>query len=94
MVVTAQKTRKKVKKKDCDEAKQGCLEYAIVPVYSLQTYKEKEGYKYWFNLTEQENSSLIDINSRLRRKPSFYAPKCNYELFSGLKDLILAAMRV
>ncbi|MDE0091711.1 MAG: hypothetical protein OXN83_00305, partial [Oligoflexia bacterium] len=61
LVVTAQKTVKMKEKKNCDKQNQKCLEHSIVSVYNLQTYNEKEGYKYWYNLTEQERQSLTDI---------------------------------
>ena len=73
-------------KKDCDSQKQNCLEHTIVPVYYLQTYKEKEGYKYWYEMTTQERLSITDINSRLSRQPDFYAPNCRFSIFTGIWD--------
>ncbi|MCZ0932942.1 MAG: hypothetical protein OXJ52_07310 [Oligoflexia bacterium] len=93
LALTAQKTVKMKEKGSCDKQKQNCLEHSIVSVYSLQTYRKEEGYKYWFDLKEQERLSLTDINSRLSRKPDFHASKCRFSPLAGLLDIILTAMR-
>ncbi|MCY4321631.1 MAG: hypothetical protein OXC37_04440 [Bdellovibrionaceae bacterium] len=93
LVLTSQKTVKMIEKENCNKQKENCLEHTIEARYNLQTYKEQEGYKYWFNLTEQERQSLSDINSRLSRNPDFYAPKCREAPAGGLLDFIMTVDR-
>ena len=94
LVLTEQKTVKMMEKKNCDKQEQNCLEHSIVSKYDLQTYSKEDGYKYWHGLTEQEQRSLTDINSRLLRKPDFHGPKCSYSPFAGLLSFILIILTV
>ena len=89
LVLSEQKTVKLKEKENCNKEKQYCQEHdGLISVYSLQTYNKKEGYKYWYKLSEQERLSITDISSRPSRKPNFHAPKCSYSPIGGLLDLI------
>ena len=103
LVLTKQKTvdkNVKTEKQNCKEAITTYThdgkeqKYCMVFVYDLQTYSKKEGYKYWYRLTDQERLLLTDINSRLSRKPDFQALKCSYSPIGGLLDFIITASRV
>ena len=94
LLLTAQNTVKMEKTQNCDKQTQNCLKRNVVPVYKLETYKEKEGYKYWSNLTEKEKLSITDINSRLSRQPEFHAPKCYTSSGTDLRDLVLIMKRI
>ena len=94
IVVTEQKTAG-FKKRPCDDNKDKlCDKHIISSYYNMQSYTEKEGYKYWFKIPEEEWAFISNVGNQPSKKPDMHIKNCQFAVFGGLLRFIITAMRV
>lgn len=94
VVVTEQKTAG-FKKVPCDNNKNKLCEKHIISSYhNMQSYTEKEGYKYWFKIPKEEWIFISSLEDQPSKKPDLHVKDCQFAFFGRLLMFIATAGRV
>ena len=79
----------------CEDNKERiCQKHVISSYYTMQSYKEGEGYKYWFQIPEKDWISISRIEDRPAREPDLHAKDCRYSFFGALLEILLGLLWV
>lgn len=94
IVVTEVKTAG-FEKVPCDNnPEQLCDKHKIRTYYNMQSYKESEGYKYWFDIPKKEWSFLSQLEDQATKPPSFHIKNCRASSSAPLLETFLAVFRI
>lgn len=94
VVVTEQQTAG-FKNLPCEDNKEKiCQKHVISSYYIMQSYKEGEGYKYWFKIPKKDWMSISSIEDQPSKEPSFHAKDCRYSFFGSLLEILIGILRV
>ena len=96
LVVSEQKIAdyKKVPCEKESKKNQSCQKYEASSYYTMQSYIEGEGYKYWNNIPKEEWESISQLEDQPSQKPDLHIKNCHFSLFGSVLETLLGMIHV
>ena len=94
VVVTEQKTAG-FKKRPCDDdSGKLCDKHTITSYHIMQSYTDKEGYKYWFKIPKEEWKSISSLTDRPSKEPDLQTNDCRFSFFASFLSDLIGILRI
>ncbi len=93
LVVEEQKTAGSKKIPCAHDKNKMCDKHVINSVYTMQSYKEDEGYKYWPNIPKEKWAFISNLDDKISEKPEFHTKECESSFFAEIINNAISLIR-